>query len=45
MDYAEKGDYRTLVVGRRGIDKSFFMGSVSRYMINNLSNGALWVIP
>ena len=45
MDYAEKGDYRTLVVGRRGIDRSFFMGSVSRYMINNLSNGALWLIP
>jgi len=45
MDYAEKGDYRTLVVGRRGINRSFFMGSVSRYMINNLSNGALWLIP
>ena len=45
MDFAQKGDYRTLVVGRRGIDKSFFMGSVSRYMINNLSDSALWVIP
>ena len=45
MDFAEKGNYHTLVVGRRGIDRSFFMGSVSRYMINNLSNGALWVVP
>ncbi len=45
MDFAEKGDYHTLVVGRRGIDRSFFMGSVSRYMINNLSDGALWVVP
>jgi nucleotide-binding universal stress UspA family protein len=45
MDFAEKGDYHTLVVGRRGIDKSFFMGSVSRYMINNLSDGALWMVP
>ena len=45
MDFSEKGDYRTLVVGRRGIDRSFFMGSVSRYMINNLSDGAVWVIP
>ena len=45
MEFAEKGDYHTLVVGRRGIDRSFFMGSVSRYMINNLSDGALWVIP
>ena len=45
MDFAEKGHYHTLVVGRRGIDKSFFMGSVSRYLINNLSDGALWVVP
>ncbi len=45
MDFAEKGNYHTLVVGRRGIDRSFFMGSVSRYMINNLSDGALWVVP
>jgi nucleotide-binding universal stress UspA family protein len=45
MDFAKKGDYRTLVIGRRGMDKSFFMGSVSRYMINTLSDSALWVIP
>ena len=45
MDFAEKENYHTLVVGRRGIDRSFFMGSVSRYMINNLSDGALWVVP
>jgi nucleotide-binding universal stress UspA family protein len=45
MDFAEKGDYSTLVVGRRGIDRSFFMGSVSRYMIKNLSDGAVWLIP
>jgi nucleotide-binding universal stress UspA family protein len=45
MDFAKKGDYRTLVIGRRGIDKSFFIGSVSRYMINTLSDSALWVIP
>ena len=45
MDFAEKGDYHTLVVGRRGMERSFFMGSVSRYMINNLSDGALWMVP
>ncbi len=45
LEYAEKGDYHTLVIGRRGIDKSFFMGSVSRYLINNRSDGALWVVP
>ncbi len=45
IEFAEKSEYHTLVVGRRGIGRSFFMGSVSRYMINNLSDGALWVIP
>ncbi|MEN8245442.1 MAG: universal stress protein [Thermodesulfobacteriota bacterium] len=45
MDFAQKGNYSTVVVGRRGIDKSFFMGSASRYMINKISNGALWVVP
>jgi nucleotide-binding universal stress UspA family protein len=45
LNFAEKGSYQTLVVGRRGMNKSFFMGSVSRYLINNLSNGALWVVP
>lgn len=45
MDFAQKGNYRTVIVGRRGVDKSFFMGSASRYMINKISNGALWVVP
>ena len=45
LDFAQKGGYSTVVVGRRGIDKSFFMGSASRYMINRISNGALWVVP
>lgn len=45
LDFAQKGNYSTVVVGRRGVDKSFFMGSASRYMINKISNGALWVVP
>jgi len=45
LDFAQKGNYNTVVVGRRGVNKSFFMGSASRYMINKISNGALWVIP
>ena len=45
LDFAQKGSYRTVVVGRRGINKSFFMGSASRFMINKISNGALWVVP
>ncbi len=45
VEFARKGNFSTLVVGRRGIDKSFFMGSVSRHLINKLDEGALWVVP
>jgi len=45
VDFAQKGNFSTVVVGRRGMDKSFFMGSVSRYLINKLGDGALWVVP
>jgi len=45
FDFARKGNFSTLVVGRRGIDKSFFMGSVSRHLINKVDEGALWVVP
>ena len=42
---AEKGNYSTLVVGRRGIEKAFFMGRVSRYIINRASDRAIWLVP
>ena len=42
---AEKGDYGTVIVGRRGISKAFFMGSVSKYVLEKTSNRALWLIP
>ena len=45
MDFAQTGNYSTVIVGRRGVNKSFFMGSASRYMINKISNGALWMVP
>lgn len=45
LDFARQGNYSTVVVGRRGINKSFFMGSASRYIINKMSNRALWVVP
>ena len=45
MEFAQKGNYSTVIVGRRGVNKSFFMGSASRYMINKISNGALWMVP
>jgi nucleotide-binding universal stress UspA family protein len=45
FDFARDRKFQTLVVGRRGLAKSFFMGSVSRHLINNLSDGALWIVP
>ncbi|MGD8541030.1 MAG: universal stress protein [Desulfobacteraceae bacterium] len=40
----QKGDYGTLVIGRRGLSRSFFMGSVSRYVIEKVSGRALWIV-
>lgn len=45
VDEAEKGNYGTVVIGRRGINKSFFLGSVSRYVIANAPNCAVWLVP
>jgi nucleotide-binding universal stress UspA family protein len=45
VDEAKKGDFGTLVIGRRGIDNSFFMGSVSRYILYNASDRAVWLVP
>ncbi|MEE4114251.1 MAG: universal stress protein, partial [Desulfobacteraceae bacterium] len=45
LEAYRKGKYGTLVIGRRGMDKKFFTGSVSRYLINQFSDGALWVVP
>jgi nucleotide-binding universal stress UspA family protein len=43
--YAEKNNFTTLVIGRRGINKSFFMGSVSRQIIGGVSDCAVWIVP
>ena len=45
LDAYQKGELGALVIGRRGIGKKFFTGSVSRQIINQFSNGALWVVP
>ncbi len=42
---AEKGDYGIIVVGRRGKNESFFMGNVSRYVVNKAANCAVWLVP
>lgn len=41
---AKKGGYGTVVVGRRGTGKAFFIGSVSQHVLDNASDLALWVV-
>ncbi len=45
VDEVKKGNYGTVVIGRRGINNSFFMGSVSRYVLSNVSERAVWLVP
>lgn len=45
LDAYRQGRFGTLVVGRRGMGRQVFTGSVSRYLINQFSDGALWVVP
>lgn len=45
MNAYQEGNFGTLVIGRRGMGKKFFTGSVSRQIINQFSKGALWVVP
>ena len=44
IETAEKANFGTVVIGRRGINKAFFTGSVSHYVINKASGCALWVV-
>ena len=44
IETASKGNFGTVVIGRRGINKAFFTGSVSHYVINKASGCALWVV-
>jgi nucleotide-binding universal stress UspA family protein len=44
-DETRRGKYGTVVLGRSGLQKSFFIGSVSSKVIQSLNNCALWVTP
>jgi nucleotide-binding universal stress UspA family protein len=44
MEEAQKGGYGTIVMGRRGVDKAFFMDSVSSYIFSRASNQAIWLV-
>jgi nucleotide-binding universal stress UspA family protein len=45
VEEVEKSGYSTVVVGRRGINNSFFLGSVSRYVLTNTKDCAVWLVP
>jgi nucleotide-binding universal stress UspA family protein len=44
IEESQKGDYGTVVLGRSGISRSVFTGSVSRYVINHISNRVLCMV-
>jgi nucleotide-binding universal stress UspA family protein len=44
LNHAQKGGFSTLVIGRRGISRTFFTGSVSQYIIERMPDLALWVV-
>lgn len=44
MAEVKKGDYGTVVMGRCGVNRAFFMGSVSKYVLNQTEGRALWVV-
>ena len=45
LEAAQKDACGTLIIGRSGMDRAFFMGGVSRYIISKASNCALWIVP
>ena len=45
VDEAKKGGFGTVVVGRKGMNNSFFMGSVSSRVLTNAKNCAVWLVP
>jgi len=45
LNAAREGDFGTIVMGRRGMNKSFFGGKVSYHVSQKLSDAALWLVP
>ncbi len=45
IDEMQQEHYGTVVVGRRGQNSAFFMGSVSTYVLDRASDCALWLVP
>lgn len=45
VDHAVKNAFGTIVMGRRGATRSLFTGSVSRKVLQKVSNHAVWIVP
>jgi nucleotide-binding universal stress UspA family protein len=45
LEEMTRGDYRTLVMGRRGTSRSYFMGSVTQFVLGKSQNLAVWIVP
>ena len=45
VEEAKKGKFGIVVVGRKGLNESFFLGSVSSYIVNKASKCAVWLVP
>ena len=45
LESARAEGFGTIVMGRRGVNRSFFGGSVSYSVGRNLADAALWLVP
>ena len=45
LEKIKSGGFDTIVMGRSGMSKSFFMGSVSNYVTRRAANCAVWLVP
>ena len=45
IEEMQQEKYGTIVIGRRGQNKAFFMGSVSSYVLDRAVDCAVWLVP
>jgi nucleotide-binding universal stress UspA family protein len=45
VDEVKKGNFGTVVIGRKGADDSFFLGGISRFVLDSIFNSAVWLVP
>jgi hypothetical protein len=45
LDAARSEGFGTIVMGRRGVNRSFFGGSVSYSVSRSIADAALWLVP